>query len=88
MNIFINIQIHCNTDSFSECKNFKLKTQSYLDHILSFQLTSIDLIPSYRLVTRPGARDVEGVDPMMGVYLGLRIPGVVKNGDPIYVGCE
>ncbi|PNF37256.1 Mitochondrial amidoxime-reducing component 1 [Cryptotermes secundus] len=43
---------------------------------------------SYRLVKTPGARDVEGVDPIMGVYLGLHFPGVVKEGDPIYVGCE
>lgn len=56
--------------------------------MLSSKLTSINLIPSYRLVTRPGARDVEGVDPIMGVYLGLRFPGMVKEGDPIYVGCE
>jgi hypothetical protein len=31
---------------------------------------------------------VEGVDPIMGVYLGVRIPGVVKEGDPIYVGYD
>ncbi|KAJ9591663.1 hypothetical protein L9F63_001808 [Diploptera punctata] len=40
------------------------------------------------VVTKPGAKDVEGPDPIMGVYLGLRIPGVVKEGDPIYVGCD
>jgi hypothetical protein len=56
--------------------------------MLSAQLISIDLISSYRLVTRRGARDVEGLDPIMGVYLGLRIPGVVKAGDPIYVGYD
>lgn len=51
-------------------------------------LTSINVIPSYRLVTRRGAREVEGVDPIMGVYLGVRIPGVVKEGDPVYVGYD
>lgn len=51
-------------------------------------LTSINLIQSYRLVTRRGAREVEGVDPIMGVYLGVRIPGVVKEGDPVYVGYD
>lgn len=87
-NISINFQINCNTESSSECKNYKLKLQSYLDHILNFQLISINMFPSYRLVTTRGARDVEGVDPIMGVYLGLHFPGVVKEGDPIYVGCE
>jgi len=28
------------------------------------------------------------VDPIMGVYLGVRIPGVVKEGDPVYVGYD
>jgi hypothetical protein len=88
LNIFINIQIDPNTESFSECKNFNFKYRSYFDYIGSFKLTSINLIPRYRLVTKPGARDVEGVDPIMGVYLGLRFPGMVKEGDPIYVGCD
>ncbi|PSN39539.1 hypothetical protein C0J52_12384 [Blattella germanica] len=51
-------------------------------------LEPLRTLRSYRLVTKPGAKDVEGVDPIMGVYLGLRIPGVVKDGDPIYVGCD
>jgi hypothetical protein len=88
MNIFINIEIDCNTESLSECKNFKLKSRSYLGYICGFKLTSINLILRYRLVTRPGAKDVEGVDPIMGVYLGLRFPGVVKEGDTIYVGYD
>lgn len=46
------------------------------------------MFPSYRLVTRRGAREVEGVDPIMGVYLGVRIPGVVKAGDQVYVGYD
>ncbi|XP_069697211.1 mitochondrial amidoxime-reducing component 1-like isoform X1 [Periplaneta americana] len=52
------------------------------------QLEPLRTLRSYRMVTKPGARDVEGVDPIMGVYLGLRIPGLVKDGDPIYVGYD
>ncbi|KAJ9578968.1 hypothetical protein L9F63_024927, partial [Diploptera punctata] len=43
------------------------------------QLEPLRTLRSYRLVTKPGAKDVEGPDPIMGVYLGLRIPGVVKE---------
>jgi len=49
-------------------------------------LEPLRTLRSYRLVTRRGAREVEGVDPIMGVYLGVRIPGVIKEGDPVYVG--
>ncbi|XP_021919385.1 mitochondrial amidoxime-reducing component 1-like isoform X2 [Zootermopsis nevadensis] len=52
------------------------------------EMEPLRTLRSYRLVTTPGAKDVEGVDPIMGVYLGLRIPGVVKEGDPIYVGYD
>lgn len=69
------------------CQYFKQPKSQSISSI-SVQLTSINLVSSYRLVTRPGARDVEGVDPIMGVYLGLRIPGIVKEGDPIYVGYD
>ncbi|KAL6441609.1 hypothetical protein ACFW04_003622 [Cataglyphis niger] len=44
-------------------------------------------LKSYRQITDPQIRPATGDSPVMGIHLGLRGPkGMVRLGDPIYVG--
>lgn len=39
---------------------------------------------SYRLLTDPEEKKLEGISPVMGQYLGLHKAGDIKIGDPVY----
>ncbi|PSN39537.1 Mitochondrial amidoxime reducing component 2 [Blattella germanica] len=40
----------------------------------------------FRQVTDPGAKELEGDAPVMGLYMGLHTTGRLKVGDPVYIG--
>nr|CAD7395206.1 unnamed protein product [Timema poppensis] len=41
-------------------------------------------LKTYRQVSDPREKKLEGDAPVMGIYMGLHTPGKIRTGDPVY----
>lgn len=56
--------------------------------VKDLKLEPLKTLKEYRQIYEPEIRPYVGECPVMGINLGMRAPGVVKLGDPVYVAVE